>query len=207
MGFFASLFGGGAEQAPQPAKKTRLVDAMGRWSAAVKIAGEETEVFNVEHQVGKTTCFIVAEEGKEFEVRFDRLLPPSTDESIWLHVDGTAISEYVRRRGFGTGPTTSYVGKQVSAREIRPFVFAPIALTDDTTKAVRDEAIIKGLGTIRLDFYRVTYEGTTEAVSNYTDESKEQLVNEKCKKATLSHSTTFGAPKYAPASNTFFRTS
>lgn len=194
MGFFASLFGGGAEQAPKPAKKTRLVDAMGRWSAAVKIAGEETEVFNVEHQVGKTTCFIVAEEGKEFEVRFDRLLPPSTDESIWLHVDGTAcvrpvlrhsctllihscrsrISEYVRRRGFGTGPTTSYVGKQVSAREIRPFVFAPIALTDDTTKAVRDEAIIKGLGTIRLDFYRVTYEGTTEAVSNYTDESKEQ---------------------------------
>lgn len=60
-------------------------------------------------------------------------------------------------------------------REIRPFVFAPIALTDDATKVVRDEAIIKGMGTIRLDFYRVTYEGATESTTRYTDESKQQV--------------------------------
>ena len=86
MGFFASLFGGGAEQAPKRAKNTRLVDAMGRWSAAVKIAGEE--VFKVEHEAGKTTCYIAAEEGKEFEVQLDTLRQPSTDESARLYVDG-----------------------------------------------------------------------------------------------------------------------
>ncbi|KAG0666065.1 hypothetical protein C6P46_005416 [Rhodotorula mucilaginosa] len=185
MGFFASLFGGGAEQAPKRAKNTRLVDAMGRWSAAVKIAGEETEVFKVEHEAGKTTCYIAAEEGKEFEVQLDTLRQPSTDESARLYVDGVK----------------KYVGKQISLREIRPFVFAPIALTDDATKAVRDEAIIKGLGTIRLDVYRVTYKGTVENTDQYMDESTEQLVNEKYKKATLSHTTTFGPSKYAPASD------
>ena len=46
---------------------------MGRWLAAVKIAGQETEIFKVEHQVGKTACYIAAEEGKEFEVHVDCL--------------------------------------------------------------------------------------------------------------------------------------
>lgn len=75
---------------------------------------------------------------------------------------------------FGRTPR-KYVGKQISLREIRPFVFAPIALTDDATKAVRDEAIIKGLGTIRLDVYRVTYKGTVENTDQYMDESTEQV--------------------------------
>ena len=90
MAALAGPSGAGANvgQAPQPAKNTRLIDAMGRWSAAVKIAGEETEIFKVEHQVGKTTCFIAAEEGKEFEVRVDCLQQPSTDECTWLYVDG-----------------------------------------------------------------------------------------------------------------------
>ncbi len=89
MAFFANLFGGGAKEAPKPAKNTRLVDAMGCWSAAVKIAGQETEIFKVEHQVGKTTCFIAAEEGKEFEVQIESLRQPGTDEGSWLSVDGT----------------------------------------------------------------------------------------------------------------------
>lgn len=65
--------------------------------------------------------------------------------------------------------------KQVSANEIRPFVFAPIALTDDASKAVHDEAIIKGLGTIRLDLYRVNYTGEVEAAAIYTDESQKHV--------------------------------
>ena len=81
---------------------------------------------------------------------------------------------YVRQRAFWMG-TREYIGKQISVREVRPFVFAPIALTDDATKAVRDEAIIKGLGTIRLDFYRVTYEGTVANTTQYTDESKQHV--------------------------------
>lgn len=52
----------------------------------------------------------------------------------------------------------NFRGARISANEIRPFIFAPIALTDDAAEAVQDEAIIKGLGTIRLDFYRTIYQ-------------------------------------------------
>ncbi|GAA5958151.1 hypothetical protein JCM8115_003996 [Rhodotorula mucilaginosa] len=202
MAPLAGTSGAGANvgQAPQPPKATRLVDASRRWSAAVKIAGQETEVFKVEHQVGKTTCFIAAEEGKEFEVQVDPVDQPSTDECSWLYVDGMKITGYVRQRALWRLPD-KYDGKRVSATEVRPFVFAPIALTDDASEAVRDEAIIKGLGTIRLDFYRVVHEGTTEPAFSYRDDSKQQLVDEKCKKATMSHSTAFGPPKFVPDSS------
>lgn len=89
--------GANVGQAPQPAKNTRLVDAMGRWSAAVKIAGEETEVFEVEHHIGKTTCYIAAEDGKEFEVQVDALNQPSTDECAWLYVDGRKCVQFSLR--------------------------------------------------------------------------------------------------------------
>ncbi|KAG0666066.1 hypothetical protein C6P46_005417 [Rhodotorula mucilaginosa] len=200
MAPLAGPSGAGANggQAPQPAKNTRLIDAMGRWSAAVKIAGQETEIFKVEHQVGKTTCYIAAEEGKEFEVRVEALRQPHTDESTWLHVDGMKINGHVRQRKHWTRPD-KYEGKRVSPTEIRPFVFAPIALTDDASEAVRDEAVIKGLGTIRLEFYRVVYEGRAQRKESYAVNLKQQLVDEKCKKASMSHSTVFGAPKLVPA--------
>lgn len=99
MAPLAGPSGAGANvgQAPQPAKATRLIDAMGRWSAAVKIGGEETEIFKVEHQVGKTTCYIAAEEGKEFEVQVDPVNQPSTDECSWLYVDGMKCVQFVLR--------------------------------------------------------------------------------------------------------------
>jgi hypothetical protein len=84
------------------------------------------------------------------------------------------ITGYVRQRAFWRLPD-KYDGKRVSATEVRPFVFAPIALTDDASEAVRDEAIIKGLGTIRLVFYRVVHEGTTEPAFSYRDDSKQQV--------------------------------
>lgn len=40
----------------QPAAYTRLYDVMRRWSAAVRVDDKETEIFQVEHEAGKTTC-------------------------------------------------------------------------------------------------------------------------------------------------------
>jgi hypothetical protein len=55
------------------------------------------------------------------------------------------------------------------------FVFAPIALTDDASEAVRDEAIIKGLGTIRLDFYRFIWQSPESALANVAGDSARAL--------------------------------
>lgn len=110
----------------------------------------------------------------------------------------------------------TFNGKRVSATEIRPFVFAPIALTDDPDEAVQDEKIIQGFGTIRLNFHRVIRQGIDKRQRHaFTDAPGQrvsdacissalpsprldttslspfvQLVDERCKKATMSHSTT-----------------
>lgn len=84
------------------------------------------------------------------------------------------MAGYASRRTDWTG-SKSWTGKRISASEIRPFVFAPIALTDDAAEAVHDEAIIKGLGTIRLDMHRINYEGTYETTVTYADDSTKKV--------------------------------
>lgn len=87
----APLAGPSGAQAPVPdhAGDTRLSDAYYRWSAAVRIDGVEAEVYKVEHGVDKTTGFIVAEEGKEFEILVKRDERPDHDESTILSIDGS----------------------------------------------------------------------------------------------------------------------
>ena len=100
------------------------------------------------------------------------LFEPSCHSLIllsWCRING-----HVRQRKHWTRPD-KYEGKRVSPTEIRPFVFAPIALTDDASEAVRDEAIIKGLGTIRLEFYRVVYEGRAQRKESYAVNLKQQV--------------------------------
>lgn len=97
----------------------------------------------------------------------------SLDRSL-IGFDRYRIKGYTRRRTRWE-KADKYTGKRISASEIRPFLFAPIALTDDASEAVRDEAIIKGLGTIRLDFYRVVHQGRSERKESYADNSKQQV--------------------------------
>ncbi|KAG0666063.1 hypothetical protein C6P46_005414 [Rhodotorula mucilaginosa] len=172
----APLAGPSGAQAPVPdhAGDTRLSDAYYRWSAAVRIDGVEAEVYKVEHGVDKTTAFIVAEEGKEFEILVKRDERPDHDESTILSIDGSPKMN------------DTFNGKRVSATEIRPFVFAPIALTDDPDEAVQDEKIIQGLGTIRLNFHRVVRQGIDKRQRHaFTDAPGQRLVDERCKKATM----------------------
>lgn len=53
---------------------------------------------------------------------------------------------------------------------MRPFVFAPIALTDDVNAATKNEDVLKGLGTIRIDFYRTVYQGQVASAASYADD-------------------------------------
>ncbi|GAA5958147.1 hypothetical protein JCM8115_003995 [Rhodotorula mucilaginosa] len=196
----APLAGPSGAQAPVPdhAGDTRLSDAYYRWSAAVRIDGVEAEVYKVEHGVDKTTGFIVAEEGKEFEILVKRDERPDHDESTILSIDGSVMSAHTFHRNQPKMNDT-FNGKRVSATEIRPFVFAPIALTDDPDEAVQDEKIIQGFGTIRLNFHRVIRQGIDKRQRHaFTDAPGQRLVDERCKKATMSHSTTFGATRTVP---------
>ncbi|GAA5866351.1 hypothetical protein JCM3774_006627 [Rhodotorula dairenensis] len=137
---------------------TRLSDSLRRWSAAVRVEGVETEVYKVEHGMDKTTCYIVAEEGMEFEIMTGREAAPDNDEATILSIDGMVITAHHRHADSRKDEDT-FKGKRISATEIRPFVFAPIALTDDPDEAVQDERIIQGMGTIRLNFHRVVRQG------------------------------------------------
>lgn len=70
----------------------------------------------------------------------------------------------------------TFKGKRISATEIRPFVFAPIALTDDPDEAVQDERVIQGLGTIRLNFHRVVRQGVDKRRrSEFSDSPAQQV--------------------------------
>ncbi|GAA5866350.1 hypothetical protein JCM3774_006626 [Rhodotorula dairenensis] len=178
---------------PQPAAQTRLYDVMRRWSAAVEVDGKETEIFKVEHEVGQTTCYIAAAEGKEFEVAVRQEPTPTTDEVVWNVVDGKQVDGIAWR--LDKLGATLFSGSRIGPDEIRPFLFAPLALTDDPDSAVQDESVIKGLGTIRLDFYRTVHHGTHDHDVRWREPAEKLVVDERNKKATMSHSTAYGPPK------------
>lgn len=95
--------------------------------------------------------------------------------------------------------------------QIRPFVFASIALTDDPSSAVTDKAVLVGLGSIQVDLHRIvmrdksghqeTYKDVTkgpvssllhvflDSLPNLLEPYSLQLVDEKTKKARMSYTT------------------
>lgn len=66
----------------------QLNDILNRWGASVRVDGEDAEVFKVEHAVSKTSCYIEAVEGKEFEVTVRSTQDPGNDQVYWVTVDG-----------------------------------------------------------------------------------------------------------------------
>ncbi|BGP52846.1 hypothetical protein JCM8202v2_000403 [Rhodotorula sphaerocarpa] len=153
--------------------ETRLWDALGRWSASVLVEGKAAEIYQVEHKPDSTACYIEAVDGKEFTAIFRRERADATDQSLHLCIDGSNVDAFFLNSGNKADAVFS--GARVSALEERPFLFAPIPLTDDADQADANEAVIKGLGTIRFD-----------------------VIDEKSKKATMGHSTAYGAPKVVP---------
>lgn len=161
-----------ATSADSPAPETKLHDIENRWSAQIKVGGVPACVYQVEHEVNKTTCYIVAEEGKEFEVTWKHEKPAQTDECGRLRVDGTPIGGGITKRRLGDRDHYTWLGNYISATQIRPFVFAPIALTDDPSTAVTDKAVLIGLGSIQLDLHRIVVQEYTGYDQTYKDLTK-----------------------------------
>lgn len=138
--------------------ETRLWDALGRWSASVLVEGKAAEIYQVEHKPDSTACYIEAVDGKEFTAIFRRERADATDQSLHLCIDGSNVDAFFLNSGNKADAVFS--GARVSALEERPFLFAPIPLTDDADQADANEAVIKGLGTIRFDVRRVKRRGT-----------------------------------------------
>ncbi|GAA6011186.1 hypothetical protein JCM8202_003926 [Rhodotorula sphaerocarpa] len=194
----ATVAGPSDALAAAPPAKTKLWDAEKRWSASVLVEGEPAEIYKVEHQPVSTTCYIEAVDGKKFTVSFAREAAAPTDQVVLLRIDGSNVDSMLFRKakpdeGF-------FTGARISALEERPFVFAPIPLTDEADEAEVDEAILKDLGTIRLDVRRAkARKGGASSGDVYKDALKQHVIDEKSKKAKMGHSTAYGAPKAAPA--------
>lgn len=66
-------------------------------------------------------------------------------------------------------------GARVSPDHIRPFMFAKVALTDDPDVATTSENVIKALGTIRVQFCRISMTGKKVVKKNYSIEQKQPV--------------------------------
>jgi len=66
-------------------------------------------------------------------------------------------------------------GARVSPEQIRPFIFAKLALTDDPDAATSSENVVKALGTIRVEFHRITMTGKTYVRQSYGTEHKQPV--------------------------------
>ncbi|GAA6047813.1 hypothetical protein JCM3770_004655 [Rhodotorula araucariae] len=175
----------------EPIPLTKLTDAANRWSAWVSIDDKPVEVYKVEHKDAKTTCYVEAVEGKECSVCFTRATPPATDIAVYLKLDGTDVAGFSLPKSDLPGRVDTFQGARISPTAIRPFKFAQIAPTDDPDEANNTEAMVKNLGTIQLETYRTQIIGRVPEKKAYQD-VKQHVVDEKSKKATMSHSTAYG---------------
>ncbi|GAA5972263.1 hypothetical protein JCM11641_002378 [Rhodosporidiobolus odoratus] len=177
---------------------TSLVDQSGRYAAWVTVDGQAVPVYKVEHTSSyppKTTCYIECAEGQQFQVVMENRAYYGGHLAFWLHVDGTRMDGFSIKQPHQPG--TSY-GKRISATDVRPYVFSQVSLTDDAELATTDEKVIKGLGTVRVEVHRTKLLGQTPLANDFADDAKQHVVDERSKKATMSHSTSFGAAVHRP---------
>lgn len=125
------------------------------------------------------------------------------------HRPACSVASYSVSRSYPANRESRFEGARISATAVRPFKFAQIALTDDADEACQTEAVVKNLGTVQLDMFRTEILGRRVSRVTYADAKQPvrpsslflshyaqpltptalQVVNEKSKKATMSHST------------------
>ncbi|BGP44687.1 hypothetical protein JCM10450v2_000501 [Rhodotorula kratochvilovae] len=176
---------------------TMLSDPEKHFTAWVTIDDKPVPVYKVVHGERKTTCYIEAVEGKEYQAKLARNWP-TTDIYANLRIDGVRVLG----RSFAREPRltkeSTFKSTRVSPTEVRPFVFATMPLTDDAEEATTSEQVIKNLGTVLMNICRVTRIGLRARSSGtYTD-----CKQHRSKKATMSHSTAFGEAKQRVRSST-----
>lgn len=105
---------GAAAAAGSPGPETKLYDIENRWSAQIKVGGVPASVYQVEHEVNKATCYVVADEGKEFEVHWRREQSATTDVCVRLRVDGTLVGNGIAKHRFTAKDDYTFLGNYIS---------------------------------------------------------------------------------------------
>ncbi|KAJ7451853.1 hypothetical protein B0H11DRAFT_2201588 [Mycena galericulata] len=160
------------------------------FSAWVTIEGVEAPEYGVETSENQQeiSCWIPSEVGKKFCVHWSNISAPGLTGG-GVQVDG-------HKCGFeavasDTRPITAFMdGIAETDTKTRPFVFAPLELTDDD--AYLESATHPNLGLIKLEIWRVDVGGGV-APSVIAVPSK-QKVHERAKKGSMNQQITFGAP-------------
>ncbi|BGP28671.1 hypothetical protein JCM10296v2_000407 [Rhodotorula toruloides] len=173
---------GGGLGAAEPL--TKLTDPFNRWSAWVTIDDKPVEVYKVEHEGKKSTCYIEAVEGKEFQL-------------VFAAHNKAGDGHDMNGMAFRTETPWTWEGKRVSDQAVRPFTFAKPSFTDDSSLATSSEAVIKKLGTICFPVLRCLKIRDSTAPNVYKDDAKQHTIDERSKKAATSHQAGFGAVRSA----------
>ncbi|GAA5860268.1 hypothetical protein JCM1840_002842 [Sporobolomyces johnsonii] len=181
---------------------TKLTSAS-KLSAWVTIDDVPVPVYQVEEMDNKVTCFIGAVEGKEFKVGFENVGFSGSELDAHLLLDGAKVNGGTTRSRFKPGMLN---GLRESPTTIRPYAFAKLAVTDDPNLASNDENFIKNVGTIQVHVYRVNFLGEKPFAKRPLEGVKNQVIDERSKKATLSHQANLGQPKLTPDRHSFSTT-
>ncbi|BGP44701.1 hypothetical protein JCM10450v2_000515 [Rhodotorula kratochvilovae] len=150
---------------------TMLSDPEKHFTAWVTIDDKPVPVYKVVHGERKTTCYIEAVEGKEYQVRVKRSWR-ETDLCCIFHVDGVRARSYSFKATNALTSERRCVGVRVSDTQVKPFVLAPMMLTDDGDAATTSEHIIKSLGTVQVHALRAEYVGMRDVEKSTYGEAK-----------------------------------
>ncbi|GAA5888448.1 hypothetical protein JCM5296_000633 [Sporobolomyces johnsonii] len=178
---------------------TKLTSAS-KLSAWVTIDDVPVPVYQVEEMDNKVTCFIEAVEGKEFKVGFENVGFSGSELRTRLLFDGAKMDGFILRSKFKPAMLD---GWRESSTVMRPFAFAKLAVTDDPHLASNDENFIKNVGTIQVHVHRVKFLGEKPFPKRPLEGVKNQVIDERSKKATLSHQANLGQAKLTPYRHRF----
>ncbi|GAA5839157.1 hypothetical protein JCM3766R1_002274 [Sporobolomyces carnicolor] len=167
---------------------------------SILINDAAVEMHKPELSDSTATCYIESAQGQSFAVDCRMTLPFSPMSiNFRVSVDGSPVHSGALIRhpgqsnicnGTYTGPTTK-----------QALVFAKVNLTDDAESACQDESFIKKLGTIEVKCYRVYEIGLGAPCDSDASDgfSSDRAVDERSKKASVSHQVTLGQALVVPA--------
>ncbi|OJT04175.1 hypothetical protein TRAPUB_5127 [Trametes pubescens] len=168
------------------------------YSAHICCDGKELETYDVRVEDEKNiSCWIPSEEGKRFIVHWSDE-SSSTTMQVKVLVDGRCI-------GITAHPpnrTGRRDGMFETSGTLRPFLFAPLLLTDDD--ALLDDNVNADLGTVQIEMMLVQrYERKKKSQSLRRHVPDIGPLHERSKKAGV-HATAFGQPQEVTPSTTSY---
>ncbi|GAA5850948.1 hypothetical protein JCM5353_005646 [Sporobolomyces roseus] len=172
---------------------TSLDSVCNNLSVSILIDDKPVEMYKVQVKDNKATCYIESIEGKEFKIR-SQMIQSFQPQGIafFAAVDGTKIGGLLAQR---IEDEVIQDGLCISASQKRPLMFSKINLTDNPSIASTDETYVKNLGIVRVTAFRGQSSGINSSVERYDPVSDNRSVDERSKKANVSHQVGFGAAK------------